>query len=89
MVGCRNQYQLGSQEVPQSLLKKSLESSTQSGEGVLEGQSVDGQSRGEIGCCSPEEAWGRWAWKALTNLLEGLGLWLLGDGATPSLGGER
>lgn len=89
MVGCCNQYQLGSQEVPQSLLKKSLESSTQSGEGILEGQSVDGQSRGEIGCCSPEAAWGRWAWKALTNPLEGLGLCLLGDGSNPKFGRRK
>ena len=44
MAGCCNQYQLGSQEVPQTLLKKSLESSTLSGEGVLDGQSVDGQT---------------------------------------------
>lgn len=86
MAGCCNQYQLGSQEVPQTLLKKSLESSTLSGEGVLDGQSVDGQSRGETGCCSPEEAWGRWGWKALTNPLEGLGLCLLGHGSNPKFG---
>ena len=42
--------------------------------------------RGETGCCSPEEAWGRWGWKALTNPLEGLGLCLLGHGSNPKFG---
>ena len=48
-----------SQEVPQYLFKKSLESRKQSGEGVLDGQSVDEQSWEETGYCSPEKAWGR------------------------------